>query len=453
LYSLRLSCGTAHPVNAVDLRPVAPAERTQPAFDLFLIFAGANIVATTLVTGASLAGVASLGIALALTLVGSFAGAGLVAALAPVGPRLGVPSVVAARAALGTRGAALLALLLYVTNFAWIAANNLIAASTLGRVAGGPAAERLWVVALGVLATGVVMAGPRAVGRADRVAVPLMLITGAMLTLRFVDRGLLGALAGPGAEAAAAPPARLSWLTALDVVVGYQVSWILMFADYSRYTASAARGFWAVFLGLGLSSAWFIPLGLVGARAAGSADAGAIVAASGLGAAGALLIALATLTTNFVNIYLSALAWKSLLPQTGDRASIAAIGTLGTALALVPGAGLERYVDFMLVLGALLVPVGGVLLARLALGREHIDIDVEALYDPRGPYAARGGVRLGAAIAWALGAAVYFAAARNGGGTLPALVAAVTASLLLARLDRVTARVGSGGSGAGAPRS
>ena len=39
-------------MDPVQLGPVPPHERTQPAFDLFLIFAGANIVATTLVTGA-----------------------------------------------------------------------------------------------------------------------------------------------------------------------------------------------------------------------------------------------------------------------------------------------------------------------------------------------------------------------------------------------------------------
>ena len=30
-------------------------------------------------------------------------------------------------------------------------------------------------------------------------------------------------------------------LRGFDLVVGYQVSWILMFADYSRYTASERR--------------------------------------------------------------------------------------------------------------------------------------------------------------------------------------------------------------------
>jgi len=60
---------------------------------------------------------------------GGVGGAALVAALAPIGTRLRVPSIVAARAALGFSGAQALALLLFVTNFAWIALNNVIAAS------------------------------------------------------------------------------------------------------------------------------------------------------------------------------------------------------------------------------------------------------------------------------------------------------------------------------------
>src|SRR6185369_4291348 len=100
-------------------------------------------------------------------------------------------------------------------------------------------------------------------------------------------------------------------LRGFDVVVSYQVSWILMFADYSRYTRSARAGAWAIFLALALSSIWFMGVGLLGARVAGSADPARMLQALHLGAAGALLVALATLTTNFVNIYLSALAWKS----------------------------------------------------------------------------------------------------------------------------------------------
>jgi purine-cytosine permease-like protein len=295
----------------------AAGEVSQPALDLFLIFAGANIVATTLQVGASLAR-RCRGRRLGLIAAGSIAGALLRAALSPVGARLGVPSVVAARAALGLRGAGLVAAILYVTNFAWIAVNNVIAASACARVFGGPRSEPAWAVGLGIAATAIVVGGPRAVALADRYAVPLLFAVGLLLTA--------ACLRLPPAASRLSPPRAISWARGFDIVIGYQVSWILMFADYSRYTASERRGTLAVFLGLAVTSLWFMPLGYAAARAAGAEDPGTMLDAVGLGAAGAVLLAAATLTTNFVNIYLSSLAWKSLLPRSGGQGTIWSVG-------------------------------------------------------------------------------------------------------------------------------
>ena len=117
--------------------------------------------------------------ALGLVGVGGLAGSLLIAALAELGPRLGVPSVIAARAALGLRGAGLVAVLLYATNFAWIAVNNVIAASACAQVAGRPGvAARLGRRPGRSLSTLIVAGGPRLVALADRLAVPLLLLVG-----------------------------------------------------------------------------------------------------------------------------------------------------------------------------------------------------------------------------------------------------------------------------------
>lgn len=375
-----------------------------------------------MVSGASLVPAFSATEALGLVAVGAVLGSALVASLSPVGPRLGVPSMVAARAALGWGGAALLAGLLYVTNFAWIAVNNVIAASVCARVAGKPGSEGAWAIALGLLATAVVAGGPRVVALADRWAVPLLALTAVVLTVACV-RG-----AGTGLPAAGA--GGLRWSQGLDVVVGYQVSWILMFADYSRYTASARRGAAAVFLGLGLTSLWFMSVGVVSARLAGSADPGAMLAALGLGAWGAALMTLATVTTNFVNVYLSALAWRSLLPGTRPLVAVWSVGLVGTALGL-SRAWLDRYADLMALLGTVLVPVGGVLVSRLLLTRKAVD--PQSLYaPPPGPWHRR--FAWSALLAWALGVAAYRLALPVG-GTLPALVTALLTDRVLGRLE------------------
>jgi len=314
------------------------------------------------------------------------------------------------------------AILLYGSNFAWIALNNVIAASACAHALGG--SESIWAVGLGVLATAVVWIGPRADALAERVAVPLLLSLGIVLTV--------ACLRGPDALATA-PATTSSWLRGLDVVIGYQVSWILMFADYSRYTRSARASAIAVFVALASTSIWLMPLGTIAARAAGSDDPGAMFAAVGLGAAGALLLALATLTTNFVNIYMSALAWKSLLPDTRDALVVWSIGIIGALLSAVPSVWLRQYANFMMLLGAVLVPVGGMLIAHYYLaGDRQLTQDgfVAALYDAAGPFR---GMSIAGMTAWGAGAAAYFAAGAIG-GTLPAFAVSIAVYLGVRRL-------------------
>jgi NCS1 family nucleobase:cation symporter-1 len=419
-------------VNAADIRPVAPDEQTQSPFDLFLIFVGANVVATTFQVGASLAGSFTVPATMTLVAVGSILGAALVAALAPLGPRLRVPSVIAARPALGFVGAGLVAVVLYVSNFAWIALNNVIAASASARVGaawigGAAGSQTLWAIGLGLLATFVVWCGPRAVVHADRIAVPAVIIVAVVLTFACVRAAF-----APDAPAAV-PLATMSWWRGLDVVIGYQVSWILMFADYSRYTRSARGSAIAVFAGLAVTSAWMMPLGAIAARAAGSSDPGTMLAAVGLGPTGALLLTLATLTTNFVNIYMSSLAWKSLAPRASDTAVVWSIGIIGTALSAVPGVWLEQYTNFMMVLAGILVPVGGVLVAHYYLPTVAADAALVAeMYNPSGSFR---GVSIAGVVGWATGGAAFFAAGSIG-GTLPALAV----SMLVYRAIRYTRR-------------
>lgn len=411
-------------MHAADLEPIPPSERHQSALDLFLIFAGANIVATTLQTGATLSTAYDPAVALLLIACGSVIGSAIVAVLAPLGPRLGVPSVIALRDVLGIRGAAAVAVLLYVTNFAWFAINNVIAASVIVRSVGLPGTERLWAVALGVVTTGVVAGGPSAVRRADRVAVPLMFLVGCALTwaLWYQPASPISSTSFP-----------FSLGRGFDIVVAYQVSWLLMFADYSRYTPSPTKAGVSVYAALTLTSIWFMLIGFVAARAAGSLDPGVMLDASGLALWGAVLLTLATITTNLVNVYISALAWRSLLPGASDQRSVWAIGAIGTVVSLLSTAWLERYADFMLWLGAALVPIGGALIAHYVVLRRQPRIS--DLYDRRGPLARHHGFRPQGIAAWLSGVAAFFLAGGIG-GTLPSLVVAIVVYLGMDRWRR-----------------
>ncbi len=394
-------------MNAADLEPIPEEQKTQSSLDLFLIFAGANVVATTFITGAVLKAGLSFQNAIGAAVLGSVVGALLVALLVPVGSKWSVPSIVALRAPLGRPGAHLVAILLYVTNFAWIALNNVIAASA-GVVILPFVDVRILAVILGVVATLIVAGGPRLVAEANRAAVPLMLVAGVILA--FLALGIAGSVP----EASAVPPTPM-WL-ALDLVIAYQVSWILMFADYSRYGPSPRRSGLAVFASLSLTSILGMSLGALLGAVSGSTDPGAMLAALGSPPLGAALLAVATITTNFVNIYLSAIALRSLVPRIKDAPAVLITGLIGAALSVLSREWIDGYSAFMGVLGLILVPLGGVALAQFFPFPRQIE--PRELYDALGRFARPGWAGL---ISWGAGALVYWRF-QTTGATLPSLL-------------------------------
>ncbi len=407
-------------MHAADLEPVPADQKTQSPLDLFLIFAGANVVATTFITGATVKSGLSFTSAILAISVGSIVGGLLVALLAPVGSRWGVPSIIALRAPLGRPGAHVVAAILYLSNFAWIALNNVIAASVTEAVF--PSADlRLLAVVLGVAATLIVAGGPGLVALANRLAVPLMVVSGAVLA--YLALGALDSL--PDAKPAGAG---ISMWLALDLVIAYQVSWILMFADYSRYTASPIRSGAAVFTSLSITSILGMLLGALLCAVSGSTDPGAMLAAMGSPPLGALLLATATITTNFVNIYLSALALRSLIPAIKDGPAVLVTGFIGAALSVLSRGWIDGYSSFMGTLGMILVPLGGVALAQFYPFPK--EIDPRDLYRDGGRFAHPGWAGL---AAWAAGAAVYWNY-QSTGSTLPALLVSFAMFAVLRRL-------------------
>ncbi len=251
---------------------------------------------------------------------------------------------------------------------------------------------------------------------------PLLALVGAALTVACL-RVSAATVWAPG-------DGSIAWIGGLDIVVGYQASWVLMFADYSRYTPSGRRAGIAVFLGLALTSLWLMPLGVIAARAASSSDPGAMLQALKLGVSGAVLMTVATVTTNFVNIYMSSLALRSLVPRAGDQLTVWSTGLIAAGLSLFSGAWLDRYANFMMVLGGVLVPVGGILLARFYLVRAAVS--TESLYDRTGEFSRNRGFDPAGLVAWACGGAAYYLSGGMG-RTLPALVVAVGVYLLMKR--------------------
>ena len=392
--------------HGLDLAPVAPDRQTATFVDTASVFAGANIIATTLASGGSLALLAPGRIGYAALAAGIVVGTLPTALLARLGPRTGLPTMVLLRAPFGGGGAAVIAALLIVTNFAWIALNDVIAARALKSILGGD--QRWWSLLAGAAAVALALGGPRFMALFDRVAVPLMGVVGVALTVALVRQAPPSAMPGTSTGGAVA------FLAGLDLVVAYQVSWSLMFADYTRFQRSERSASLAVLVGLSSTSAWLMVVGMLAARA-GSNDPAAMVIALGLPAAALVAIALSTLTTNFVNIFLSALALRTLWPRVGPRAAVIGLGAIGTALGVLRSDLLDSFAAFMGLLATLLLPI-------VAVALVHFYLPAPATASAEG---AEPGVRLPALGAWLAGALTYTVASRflpGAGATLPTLL-------------------------------
>jgi purine-cytosine permease-like protein len=325
------------------------------------------------------------------------------------------------RGPFGTGGASTIAALLVVTNFAWIALNDVIAARALRGILGGE--QWLWSLLAGTAAVALALGGPRFMALFDRVAVPLMGVVGVALTVALVRQAPLTSTSssiGGGGSA--------GLLAGLDLVVAYQVSWSLMFADYTRFQRSERSASLAVLVGLSATSAWLMAVGMLAARA-GSNDPAEMIVGLGLPVAALVAVVLSTLTTNFVNIFLSALALRTLRPTVEPRAAVLVLGGIGTALGVLRGDLLDRYAAFMGVLATLLLPI-------VAIALVHFFLRPDTAATAPGTHAP--GFRRPAFLSWLAGALTYTVASRflaGAGATLPTLLCA---GALYAALSRRT---------------
>jgi nucleobase:cation symporter-1, NCS1 family len=272
------------------------------------------------------------------------------------------------------------------------------AASAVSERVLGFGGRLLWVLLFGAISTALTLAGPLTVVRRylERFAVWAVLASTAYLTWYALARFDLGRLAArPGAGG-------LSFWAGVDLAVALPVSWVPLVADYARFGRSARAAFWGTSTGYFLAQVWFYALGILFLLGIGQGDVIAAVVAVPVG-----LVAMAVLVVDeadevFANLYSTGVSLQNAVPRLPGRRLALALGALATGLAALVG-DLSRYESFLLLLGALFVPLFGVLAADyfvLARGR----YDVAAMYRPDGPYR---GVRWPAVLVWLLGFLAY----------------------------------------------
>jgi nucleobase:cation symporter-1, NCS1 family len=407
----------------MDIRPVPASDRNLGGRDFFLLWAGVAISLAEILAGGFLA---PLGLSQGLwaILLGHLIGNTLMALAGVIGSDHGIMSMVSVRPAFGIRGSGLAAVLNIVQLIGWAAIMLIIggrAGAALGKPLGGiVASDAFWVVGIGA---GTLLwaqwTGKSAWKILQNLSVlALLLVIAAMTWVAF------GGLSAQ--PVAAGEP--MGFMTGLDLVIAMPISWMPLAADYSRLARSTRAAFWNTWWGYFLLSSGMYALGLQATLLTGATDPGLLIldTMGGLGLAvpALFMVVFSTITSDFPDVYSAACSVLNISQRLSARSVMWVVGVLSILLALV--FPMEQYENFLLVIGAMFIPLFGVVLTDYFILRGR-RLDVPAITSEGGPYWYRRGYNPAALAAWAAGFAVYEALVllkAAVGGSIPSMLAA-----------------------------
>ncbi|HEU4488313.1 MAG TPA: cytosine permease [Actinomycetota bacterium] len=391
------------------IEPVPAEHRIFSGLDLGLLWGNLGISLLLPIVGALLVPALSFREALAAVVVGALIGNLMLAGAARIGADTGVPTMTLYRASLGIRGSFAPTFFNILQNIGWGSFELFIigaAAAAISERTTGVAARPLWVGLFGVISVFMALSGPAAVVRQwlRRFAVWAVLASSLYITwYLFMDLELSGlwSRAGEGGWP--------SFWQAVDLSVALPISWIPLVADYTRFARGSRAAFWGAGTGYFVAHVWFYLIGvlLVLGRNADPLDPEAFI--TSMLAIPVGFIALLTLLVDetdeaFANMYSTAVSVQNLVPRASQRVLVVVVGGICTALALI--VDLVQYENFLLLLGALFVPLFGVLAADYYV-LHHGHYEVGELYQSEGAYWYSAGVNWPLIVAWAFGFLVY----------------------------------------------
>src|ERR671931_1512489 len=311
--------------------------------------------------------------ALAATLVGGLIGNGMLAVAGLIGADGRVPTMVLQRAPLGRRGSYLATALNILQCLGWAIFELIVIATAAGLLCDklfGFQAIWFWKLLFGAVATMLALLGTIGFVRrfVRKFAIWAVVASVIYLAWWIVDGAHFGRIWSQHGHHGS------FWL-AVDTVVAVTVSWAPLVADYTRFSRDRRSAFFGVGIGYLLPTLFQFGFGsiLVLSRGVDPNHPELILTAiAGGGAAAAFaLLALTVDETDeaFANVYSTAVSIQNLVPRASQRALIVGVSVLATAGALA--IDMRSYQRFLLLLGAVFVPLLGVLLADWLLRGAH----------------------------------------------------------------------------------
>ncbi|MFS8611836.1 MAG: cytosine permease [Planifilum fulgidum] len=344
-----------------------------------MIFGGLEFTIPVLMVGATLAGSFGLSEIVLVLLIALFffqwAGNAL---QGYIGAKTGRSSSVIARTSFGAYQARfVVGLTIFFVSMGWWALQTAVAGNAISVMLGIDYEQQWLPWAVVTVIAGLIFALPSIIGYnsmkwTDYLAVPAgLLLVGAGIALALKNTGLKTLIHW-------SPTPSMSFLAAVSLVIGVNVSQWVIASDYTRYARPRVKD--NVLIPMGIVAVGF-PLFFVGAVMAvgvGEADIVKVMENLGFPFWGFAILWFATWTSQLVNNYSMGLALANMLNVNSGkgRATLTFIGTL-LAIALALAGILDYFTDFLYMTALIYPAIAGVMMVDFYFIRKQRWMDHE----------------------------------------------------------------------------
>ena len=333
----------------------------------------------------------------------------------------GLTTVLMARFSFGSVGSRWVDFILGFTDIGWYAWWSAVMSQLLISLAGVPESWN-WLIILfftyGFCSTAYM--GYKAMDWLSRIAVPAMIVL--MVLSLSVAAGDVGGFAGLQAQAIGDP---LPVNVAITIIVGTFVSGGTQATNWSRFAKSGKAGFIATLIAFFLGNGFLIFSGAFCAKVYGEPDIVKVMATQGLLVWGLILFFFNMWTTQDNTIYAFSIAGSNMF-RTRKR-TLLVLGGATFALVLALGGIYEMLVQYLILLGTFIPPIGGIIMADYWVNRGG---EFPALSEPQPAFNWAG------IIAYVAASAIAYFTNASGWGIVPlnGIVSALVIYVVLTKL-------------------
>lgn len=346
---------------------VVPRDQRKGWLSIAAIWIAIGIDLSGAFLGIELASGMSFWPAIGATILGSLLLGLLAMACAYVGASTGLSTAMISRAVFGKIGGAVLALAISVSLVGWFAVQagffGMNAQIAFVEFTGIDAPVQVFSAIGGILMAITAFWGYRSINRLSSLAVPLLLaLLVAGVVVAFVTNGPTG-LQAP-------VEATFTFGAAVSLVMGIFILGVVLAPDMARWARTPKQAMIAGFVGFFFGNSIILVVAILLARVMNGTELMAIFFALGLGGVAVIVLILAQWTTNTSNIYSAGLAFASISERLNRRTVTIVLGAIGIIVGVIGAA--DYFVQFILVIGTVIAPYGGVYLAAFFAGRKSV---------------------------------------------------------------------------------